>query len=273
MSGAQVTSLYGAGACKLSCGDAVYTATLASLGAAASWSMDEVGATFVDSIGGRNGAAQGSFTKGVAGLVAGGKAAKFTGAGSVTVPYDALWSSPSFSVAAWVTSDGMAGSTRDIVSTRTAPNSPYNGWELRVGLSTNLQFDVGSNNAEALLTGPVASPGQPYFVVGTYDAATKTSSFYVNGVVKATQANAAFTGTISPLDLGRIVNGDNLYLGVEDGVACFKEALGAADVARLYSAGSCQSARAAAAPRAPAGAEGRRRSRSRRGRVRRGSRA
>jgi len=217
----------------------LHATAIENLGGVSHWSMDETGSSFADSIGGRDGEANGTFTKGVAGLVPGGKAAEFAGAGYVRVPADPMWNSPSLTIGAWATVTGGPAETRNIASNRQGTGN-HLGWELRVDAADNFGFVIGDGTgAVTWLKSPTLTIGQTYFVVGTFNAATGTASLYVDGELAASKSGAKLGSTSLPLDIGQLSTGENRYWGVIDEVAYFDVALGPDDVATLHASGSC----------------------------------
>jgi hypothetical protein len=221
------------GACSACSLDVAFRSAATSAGATSYWTMDETGSNFVDVLGGRNGLAGGNFQKGQPGLLNGGLSSQFAAQGFVSVASSTAFSTPSFSLAAWTTFDGMMGSTRDVVQLG-------NGWELRYGGVENAQFALSPNVLLGTPTQVVLST-KTYFVVGTYDAGAATARFYVDGSLVGTKTGVSYTPPAGGqvLNIGRRSSNENLYRGKIDNVVYFPKSLSGAEVLSLFGA-SCQ---------------------------------
>jgi hypothetical protein len=206
------------------------------------------GVTVADSSGnGHSGTTTFGTTCGNAGLVAGGDgdaAMGFTG-GYAEVPFTAANNpTTTFSVEAWATVTGGAGTWRTVVMSRQGSFSGTGarGYLIYAGADNHWQFWIGTgvpNVNWTELGGPAIVNNQPAHLVGTYDGTTV--SFYVNGVL-ATTASSAFVPTMTkPLRIG----GGNTdgpmefpFAGSIDEVAVYPTALAATRVQAHYTAGT-----------------------------------
>ena len=241
---APATCLAATAAC-VTCGDAAYGALVKSLGATSYWSMDETGTSFADSLGGLSATMSGTITKGTTGLLAGGSAAAFGGAGYARVPYTPSLNSGAFTWSAWVTVSGGAGTWRTIVSNRGTENTgdDCSGFALRANYLDQLELQIGQPGAcsganwGGASGGSVVPGASTYFVAGVYDG-TAAASLYLNGQLVGS-GSAVLNPNSEPLDIGQMANGLYKYQGTIDAIARFKRVLSAAEIAQLYATGGC----------------------------------
>jgi exopolysaccharide biosynthesis protein len=191
-----------------------------------------------------------------------------TGA-KVVVPYNSSMSSGSFTIAAWAnpnanaTSFGAVVSERDDKGSGAAGNSGfilYDGpatgssssvWQFWTGGNQTLTYNYEGRNQSGEGLGPVATPGQWAFVVGTFSATsgpnasgyyTGTQDLYVNGVLKLTLNNVSYLpDTSTSLYIGAGANEaatDQFdFNGGISQVALYDNALTTSQIDAIYSAG------------------------------------
>jgi hypothetical protein len=131
-----------------------------------------------------------------------------TAGDAVTSGPDLANTSGSYSVSAWAKLASTAGN-RVLISQDGSNASAFqlgytagNGdWEFAVNSADT------ASPTQAVVNGPAATAGTWTRLVGTYNAATKTASLYVNGTLAGTASvPAAFTST-GPLAIGRALSG------------------------------------------------------------------
>lgn len=131
-----------------------------------------------------------------------------TAGDAVTSGPDLASTSGSYSVSAWAKLSGTA-SDHVLISQDGSTASAFQlGYTAATG---DWVFAVNSADtaspAQAVVTGPAATAGTWTHLAGTYNAATKTASLYVNGTLAGTASvPAAFTST-GPLAIGRALSG------------------------------------------------------------------
>jgi len=211
------------------------------------WKLDEAsGTTAADSSGnGRSLTLHGSVTPGAAVLrPGGGTSFDFSGsAGSyLDIAFVAWMQTASFTWEAWVNLDSVS-SYRGLVSRDAAsPRGP--AWYLTSGKENLYQTTDHLGTATQSIT-------TLYHLAVTYDNATGTVVFYVNGAVDATLTGQSFNNTNSqPLVVGGSYGGTGAVTLLLDGkmcdVAAYGSALSAARIAAHYTAGTAVAASATA---------------------------
>ncbi len=192
----------------------------------------------------------------------------------VSVAHTASMNAGSFTIAAWADPSANATSFQAVVSERNDKGSgaagnagfilydgPASGssssvWQFWLGGSQTLTYNYEGRNQNGMGLGPVATPNQWAFVVGTFSANggpdangryTGTEDLYLNGVLELTLNNISYLPDTSsnPLYIG---GGEN-ELNPGDGfdcngnisqVALFDTALTGSQISGLYSAATAQ---------------------------------
>jgi len=153
--------------------------------------------------------------------------------------------SDSFSVGGWVKPTG-AGSAAYFAS---KISGSYGEWSFYWNGSNTLRFWVADSTG--VVSGPPAascsvsgtttiSNGTWYFLVGRFDASTKTCTVYVNNVqVGASDTSTTFAATQSAaVVVGGATNGSTLILGTYDEWFFYKRLLTTVDMTNLYNSGN-----------------------------------
>ena len=178
---------------------------------------------------------------------------RFNGSSAkIDVAYDAALNPSSFTVECWANVQGGGGTYRSPITSResitgtsagylfyAANTSPGNRWEFWTGTG-------GSTWNAFVATNSVATTNVWTHLVGTYDAATLTMSFYVDGalVMQSNNIVMAPVGTVGNARPLRIGSGNtegagaNWFNGFVDEVAVYPSALSDAKVLAHYQAGT-----------------------------------
>lgn len=218
------------------------------------WRLGDAGSPAVDMIAGRNGVYSGGVTPGAPGVVVGdtNTATGFDGVnGKIDVPFDAALNGNTFTIEAWANVVGGAGAYRSPVTSRDGSiTSDTRGYIFYAASNNTWQFWTGTGVADwDQQTGPAVVLNQNTHLVGTFtptsgpDASgtlTGTKSFYVNGMLAATNATARYEANqAQPLRIGAGVTegpGSLFLNGTVDEVAYYNTALDANAVADHYGA-------------------------------------
>lgn len=119
----------------------------------------------------------------------------------VEVPYHAGLNSTTFSVECWVKLAGGAGTWRSPLTSRDDTPSYKRGYMIYAGTDDTWQFWIGntSNGWSKALSGVTTTTAWTH-LAASYDGANLR--FYVNGILRATQASTFLVNTGRPLWLG-----------------------------------------------------------------------
>lgn len=186
------------------------------------------------------GSVLGGTTLGQAGALAGdaSTAARFNGStGKIDVGYDAALNPTSFTVECWANLAGGGGTHRSPLSSRNDP--PQAGYIFYAEPGNRWQFWTGPG--WHTLNGPGGAYNDWVHLVGTYDAATQTKSFYVNGAL-ISQATGV-TVNVNPsrpvrIGAGATEGGGNYWFnGSVDEVAVYNTVLPGDRITAHYQAG------------------------------------
>ncbi|MFT5124701.1 MAG: hypothetical protein ACI9TH_002089 [Kiritimatiellia bacterium] len=124
-----------------------------------------------------------------------GQSTDFTGSGHINVPYSPALNTPDFTVTLWANADvagGGGGNYRSPITNRDDVSGVTYGWIIYNDNAGNWNFwnGQGASGWPQLSGGAVATTTWTHLAI-SYDSATSTKSFYVNGNLAGT-ANAAF---------------------------------------------------------------------------------
>jgi hypothetical protein len=168
----------------------------------------------------------------------------------IDVPFDPALNPASFSIECWARVDGGAGNYRSPVTSRDSGGNGSAGYIIYAGAGNTWEFWTGSGpgwNAITTTTntGPVVI-GAWTHLVGTYDAASLTMSFYINGVFVAERTNSTVVpvGSIGlplPFRIGSGATegyGNYWFNGRVDEVAMYPTVLTPTQVAANYATGT-----------------------------------
>jgi hypothetical protein len=175
-------------------------------------------------------------------------AAGFNGSSyKIDVPFNAALNPASFTVECWAKVEGGAGNYRSPVTSRESTSTVQAGYIFYAGAGNTWEFWTGSGTGwNALTTAATNGPveiGAWTHLVGTYDATSLTTSFYINGalVMQGTNITVAPVGTVgSPCPLrvgagGTEGAGEYWFDGSVDEVAVYSSVLTGAQVASHFS--------------------------------------
>jgi hypothetical protein len=176
----------------------------------------------------------------------------------IDVPYNAALNPASFSIECWAKVNGGAGSYRSPVTSRDSGGNGSAGYIIYAGAGNTWEFWTGSGSGWNAITttvtnGPVVI-GAWTHLVGTYDAASLTMSFYINGVFVAQRTNSTVVpvGSIGlplPFRIGSGATegyGNYWFNGLVDEVALYPTVLTPTQVAANYAIGTTNGAAYAA---------------------------
>ena len=154
----------------------------------------------------------------------------------IDVPANPAFNPPSFSIEAWARPAVAGGALRSVVTCR--DSSPTRGFAVYAGDDGRWQFWLGNGTTWTVATGPAAVVGSWTHLVGTYDSATQSMRFFVNGVL-AEELTSTFQQNLArPLRIGagrtESASGDYFFNGEVDEVALFDRPLTAEEISRRY---------------------------------------
>lgn len=211
------------------------------------WRLEETGGTIAENLGSIGSAANGTYLNGARSGVEGlllGSADSAVGfqqslAQKIDVPYVPGINPDSFSFEAWARADGGTGFRSPLTSRGDSPQegflfyaTPGNTWQMWTGTGQQVGWTV--------LAGPAVESGKWTHLVGTYDNATKTQRFYVDGVAVASVTNLhAEPNNADPLRIGGgATEGDGNYFfdGAIDEVAVYDHVLPSARIRAHFDA-------------------------------------
>jgi|GEM_PF-6870403 len=167
-------------------------------------------------------------------------AARFDGSNDkIDVAFAAALNPPSFTVECWARVMGGAGNYRSPITSR--DDAPQRGYIFYAEPGNRWQFWTGRTaGGWHQLNGPGAGFGEWYHLVGTYDGATQTKRFYVNGSLMATAVDGVNPNTARPLRIGAGATeggGNYWFNGLVDEVAVYDTVLSPDRIADHYRAG------------------------------------
>ena len=165
-------------------------------------------------------------------------AAGFDGANDkVDVPFSAQLNPPFFTVELWARLDGGGGHRSPLTS---RDDRPQRGYMFYAAPNNRWEFWNGRGNGWHGLGGPGAAFGEWYHLVGTYDAATQTKKFYVNGSLVGQATVPLPLNTARPLRIGAGATeggGNYFFNGLVDEVAIYDRPLSGPEIASHFWAG------------------------------------
>ena len=174
-------------------------------------------------------------------------AAAFNGSSDkIDVPFNAALNPASFTFECWANVQGGEGSYRSPVTSREVTGNVEAGYIFYAGAGDTWEFWTGSgsgwNTLTTAATNGAVVMGAWTHLVGTYDAASMTMSFYINGVLamQGTNITVAPVGTVGsprPLRVGAGATegaGDYWFNGSVDEVAVYPSVLTEAQVAAHF---------------------------------------
>ena len=153
----------------------------------------------------------------------------------IDVPADPASNPPSFSIEAWARPLAAGGRLQSVVTCRNS--SPTRGFAVYAGDDGRWQLSLGNGATWSVAVGPAVVVGQWAHLVGTYDSATQSLSFFVDGQLVATLTSAYQQNATRPLRIGAgrtETTGDYFFNGDIDEVALFDRVLTATDVSRRH---------------------------------------
>jgi len=216
----------------------------AATGLYAHWKLDDgAGPTALDSVGGHDGTLV-STPAWVAGTLDGGLdfdgVNDYVDVGTFDVPGGGL------TMMGWFNAETIPETDPRIISKASGPDPSDPYWQLSTrspGTDRYLRMRIkaGGTTSELGDSSELLSPGQWYFAVGTYDAATGSMKLYLDGVEVASGSHAV-GGPVDanpsvPVAIGANGSVERFFDGVLDDVRLYDRALSAAEIADLYAEG------------------------------------
>jgi hypothetical protein len=212
-------------------------------GPIAHWKLDEgTGVTAVDSIGGHDG----TLINGpvwVAGQL--GDALDFDGSNDlVSVPHEAIFTQAPMTVSAWFKLNTLptTRSEHGTIIDKRHTVDPYASWTLYVNetLGNKIRFQIRDSSETGYWLDSAASAvtNTWYHVVGTIDE-SYNAKLYVNGALEPDDDNiGSLFSSNDEIRIGAGWSGGNRLDGVVDDVRFYDQALSAAEISGLYTAGT-----------------------------------
>ena len=209
------------------------------------WRLNEAnGPIAYDSFGLNNGGYSNAVTYAVTGALTddADTAARFDGVSAkADVAYSPALNGTTFTVECWARVTSGANTYRSPVTSR--DDLPQRGFIFYAANNNLWEFWSGKGDQTGWhgLSGPAVVLGNWVHLVGTYDGATQTKRFYVNGVLAAEAVVAFAPNTSKPLRIGSgstdLVTGNFFFPGDVDEVTVYGTALSSNRVAMHYLAG------------------------------------
>lgn len=121
-------------------------------------------------------------------------AARFNGSSSkIDVPFSSALNPASFTFECWANVQGGAGNYRSPVTSRDSGANGTAGYIFYAGAGNTWEFWTGNGSGWNPITTAAATGGVVIgawtHLVGTYDSASLTMSFYINGILVGTRPN------------------------------------------------------------------------------------
>ena len=211
----------------------------------AHWKLDDgVGPTAVDSIGGHDGTLV-STPPWVTGIIGG--ALDFDGTNDYVDVGTFDVSGSGLTTMGWFNADSLPATTDPrIVSKASSTAEADAWWQLSILTSASnanirLRTKAGGTTSTLIDSSTNLNPGQWYFAVGTYNAATGQMKLYLDGTEVASQLHPAGgaidTNPTVPVAIGANGTAEQFFDGVLDDVRVYNRALNATEIADLFTAG------------------------------------
>ncbi len=211
----------------------------------AHWKLDDgTGLTAVDSEGGHDG----TLTSGpvwVTGQLGG--ALNFDGSNDYVDVGTFDVSGSGLTTMGWFNADSLPATTDPrIVSKASSTAEADAWWQLSILTSASnanirLRTKAGGTTSTLIDSSTNLNPGQWYFAVGTYNAATGQMKLYLDGTEVASQLHPAGgaidTNPTVPVAIGANGTAEQFFDGVLDDVRVYNRALNATEIADLFTAG------------------------------------
>lgn len=222
-----------------------YEAAVVAASPTSYWRLDgtdaAIGTVIVDSFGRNDGTLDGYPTVNQPGAIVGDTdtCIIFDGSSSkVEVPYSASLNGTTFSVECWARRDFKAGAYASPVTSRDSSANIQHGYIFYDAASGSWENWSGQTGGGwQTLTGPTVVQSEWAHLVMTYDSATSTKSFYVNGALVGTATTSFAPNRARPFRIGAgstEMAGDWWYGGGVDEVAYYPSVLSANTVAAHY---------------------------------------
>ncbi|MGB5624454.1 MAG: LamG domain-containing protein, partial [Woeseiaceae bacterium] len=218
---------------------------VAAEGFLAHWKLDDgAGPTAVDSVGSHDG----TLTSGpvwVTGQLGG--ALDFDGVNDYVDAGAFDVSGSGLTTMGWFNADSLPATTDPrIVSKASSTAEADAWWQLSILTSASdanirLRTKAGGTTSTLIDSSTNLNPGQWYFAVGTYNAATGQMKLYLDGTEVASQLHPAGgaidTNPTVPVAIGANGTAEQFFDGVLDDVRVYNRALNATEIADLFTAG------------------------------------
>ena len=211
----------------------------------AHWTLDDgAGLTAIDSVGGHDGTLS-SGPVWVAGKLDG--ALDFDGVNDYVDVGTFDVSGSGLTTMGWFNADSLPATTDPrIVSKASSTAEADAWWQLSILTSASdanirLRTKAGGTTSTLIDSSTNLNPGQWYFAVGTYNAATGQMKLYLDGTEVASQLHPAGgaidTNPTVPVAIGANGTAEQFFDGVLDDVRVYNRALNATEIADLYAEG------------------------------------
>ena len=207
-----------------------------SAGLVAHWPLDETfgEATIADVTGnGYGGVANGGTTLGSNGATSRTATGATFNSGGIDVPYNDALNPASFTVVVWSRPATAGSGHRSVITSRRSSGGHYDGYIIYVNPANSWEFWTGDGNGWRSLGGPAVALDTWTHLAISYDSATQTKRFYINGSLHDSTTSQGYSpNPSSGLHIGSGGDAGTQYRfrGDIDDVALFNTVLEEADV-------------------------------------------
>jgi hypothetical protein len=212
-------------------------------GAAHSYDLNDTNTTAIDKIAGTNGTYSGTYTQGQTALSSDVSASTYFNNGQITLPFTDVNGTGSYSIEGLINVTSYTGCTASNICTFVS-NVPYadqevDGFWAGIYNTGTPQFIVETGGS-LVFGGPTIATGTTYDFLFTYNAATTTTTLYVNGQSVGSLIGA-YTPGVNGIVLANINQtptppGSEILNGREQSVSFYTYALSATQAANHYQA-------------------------------------
>jgi hypothetical protein len=160
------------------------------------------------------------------------QAASFDGSDYIEYPADGSIQTDDFTISAWANVNSTSSGTTAIqtVSAKNLDHTDRQFWLVEWDGSWTCR--IGSNGQG--VTGSAATPGAWTHLLATYDSATSTFEFWVNGISQGTATESAIGGDGQTFCIGAESPSHRMFNGLIDEVRYYNVVLTASEIADLY---------------------------------------
>lgn len=160
------------------------------------------------------------------------QAGSFSSSDFIEYPHDSSLQSVDFTISAWANVNSTSSGTQNIqtVSAKNLDHTDRQFWLVEWDGSWTCR--IGSNGQG--VTGPAATPGAWTHLLATYDSATSTFEFWVNGISQGTATESTIGGDGQTFCIGAESASYRMFGGLIDEVRYYNVVLTDSEIADLY---------------------------------------